>query len=219
MKAAVSLIEDVEEGTTKDANGVKRKTRHCKIMCVYSKKFGAWMLPGSDAVDGIRPGETPEIAQARILLYETGLRTVDREEVYNGPNGIIWSVKPEGTSRNTGFLSREEFLNTSPFKPFYTKLFAHMDNEVQNNSRVVLKAASGKILIAYVTESYRKSTEGVMGWWLDKAEYMHALSVENAKYELGQSGVLTVNRRLFEIAPAIGFKVESETKKGKILVA
>lgn len=218
-KAAISLFEDHEEKTEQDAEGKPRKHTIRKLLCVYSRRHNAWMLPGSDGVEGFLPPETEGAAQARILLKETGLRTTERVKLYDGPNGVIFLVAVEGTSKNTGFLTREEFLFKSPFRPFYEKLFRHLDSEEASHSRVTVRAKSGRVLYSYITESYRKNSEGEMGWWLDQPEYLHAPNLEAARIEVQSMGILTTSRRLKEIAMAIGYKVEKESSKGKVLVA
>jgi len=220
MKAAISYFVD-EASSTRVIDGTPREVLEERILCTYNKVHGAWMLPGTDTRNGIRDLETPEQAQARILFDETGLETVERKRIYEGPNGVIFAVTVRGTSRNTGFLSREEFLRASPFKPFYDKLFAHLDAELANSSSVVVKAKSGKALYAIQLESYRKNSDGKLGWWLDSPEYMHAFDEpEVRKIVSTWSGNVKKHPfRILTIGLAIGFKVESETKKGKILVA
>ena len=223
MRAAISYFVD-DQKTQVLVDGKSREVSHEKILCVWNKLHGAWMLPGSDTRDGIRDaqGETPEQAQARILRQETGLETLERKKLYNGPNGIIFAVTVRGESRNTGFLTREEFLKASPFRVFYEKkLFAHLDQELAHDARVVVKAKSGKALYAIQLESFRANSDGVKGWWLDPTEYIHATDEASARLEVSRwtGSVKTQPFRILAIGLAIGFKVESETGKGKVLVA
>jgi len=224
MKAAISYFVD-EASSTRVIDGKPREVIEERILCVYNKVHGAWMLPGSDTRNGIVDSgpnqETPETAQARILREETGLETVERKRIYEGPNGVIFAVTVRGTSRNTGFLSREEFLRASPFKPFYQKLFAHLDSEQNNASNVVVKAKSGKALYAIQLESFRENVEGKTGWWLDPPEYMHAFDEAEVRKQISTwaGSVKLKPFRVVSIGLAIGFKVEKETSKGKVLVA
>ena len=221
MKTAVSYFEDQSSKEVTTPEGETATVTDRRILCVYNRQHGAWMLPGSDARDGIREGqETEEEAQARILFSETGLRTVEAHKVYENSAGVIFAVAVAGTSRNTAFFSREEFLAASPFRPFFVKLFAHLDQGEQNNSRVVLKSKkNGKVLHCIITESWRTNDDGKLGWWLDQPEYIHADSVTDAQKIYASRGIDPRKQRLFSTAPAIGFKVEKEDGKGKILIA
>ena len=226
MKAAISYFVDYAV-TDVTVDGKTTQVTNEKILCTYNKIHGVWMLPGSDTRNGVRdsPGplfETPEQAQARILMEETGLETVDRKLIYEGPNGYIFGVTVRGTSRGTAFLTREEFLARSPFRPFYEKkLFAHIDSQLANESRVVVKAKSGRALYAVQLESYRNNSEGELGWWLDPVEYIHAFDEPEARLTVGGwvGGMKQNPFRVVSIGLAIGFRVQQETSKGKILQA
>jgi len=221
MKTAVSYFEDSAQKEVTTAEGETATVTDRRILCVYNRQYGAWMLPGSDARNGIREGqETEEEAQDRILFSETNLRTVERHKIYENSAGVIFAVAVNGTSRNCAFMSRDEFLAASPFRPFFVKLFAHLDQGEANDSRVVLNSKkNGKVLHCIITESWRNNDDGKLGWWLDKPEYIHADSVTDAQKIYASRGIDPRKQRLFSTAPAIGFKVESDTSKGKILIA
>lgn len=124
-RAAVSVIVD--------SNGA--------LLCVWNKRYNGWSVPGGL----VEPGETLEEAQARELLEETGLKTISRELIFEGPTGLdhepsraghaaVFFVGAEGVAReceegcSVQWLSRETFLASSPFAPFYRdKVFPALD--------------------------------------------------------------------------------------------
>ena len=120
--ACVSLIERSDEA----------------VLCVWNKTYQGWTLPGGKK----RNTEHERVAQQRELLEETGLGTLQDEEVFAGKTAI----KPElerGTAtrvvvfRVTAFghlksgepgspvawKTRAELRTTSPFANFYCRLF------------------------------------------------------------------------------------------------
>lgn len=123
-KAAVSLIE-VDS----------------RLLCVWNQRYSGWTLPGGK----VEPGESCEDAQQRELREETTLETVLSELIYVGQTATIshpdrgrevylYRVKAYGipTPGEAGspitFLTRSEFLEVSPFREFYKKAFAAIDN-------------------------------------------------------------------------------------------
>jgi ADP-ribose pyrophosphatase YjhB (NUDIX family) len=107
-----------------------------RILVVWNRRHLGWSLPGGLAEEG----ETVESAQARELEEETGLQTVARKLVYEGPVTtsqpgrasyvVLFEVETIGEPREmeAGCLVRwmtpEEFLAVSPFTEFYRKAFA-----------------------------------------------------------------------------------------------
>ncbi len=129
-RAAVSLVE-ASDG---------------RVLCVWNRRYDGWSLPGGL----VEEGETPEQAQARELEEETGLVTKSADPVFTGEHGIkakegaarpgrasfvhvfrVLSVK-EGVPRMTEkgcpvtWLTREEFLERSPFREFYERVFTEV---------------------------------------------------------------------------------------------
>jgi len=224
MKTAISYFEDDNE-VTKLVDGKVQTVIESKILCVFNRGHGAWMLPGSDSRNGVRPGETDETAQARVLYEETGLRTTEAKKIYDQSNGCIFAVGINGTARDVGFLSRQEFLKASPFRPFFeNKLFPHLDAQLEKDARVVSSGKSGKKLYSAILESWRKNHDGVLDWCIDPAEFLHAFTIEDAIFEVEswkeKRRILIVNG-VKQVSLAIGFRVESEQGDGKnrILVA
>lgn len=121
-RAAVSLIERAEDG---------------RLLCVWNRRYGGWALPGGK----VEAGESAEDAQARELREETSLETIERVLVFEGEHGL----KVEGSRGSrvslfrvlyyigepremeigcpVAWLTREEFLERSPFRDFYGRVF------------------------------------------------------------------------------------------------
>lgn len=123
-RAAVSMVE--KEG---------------KLLCVWNRRYEGWSLPGGMVEDG----ETVEEAQRRELAEETGLETLEREQVFEGEHGLtpsagdrggrarivhVFRVTTAGRPQETepgcpiDWLTPEEFVERSPFGAFYAKVFA-----------------------------------------------------------------------------------------------
>lgn len=112
-----------------------------KFLCVWNKRYGGWSMPGGL----VEPDETAEQAQARELQEETGLETVSAELIFEGPvepapkdiarantlklYAVVWRGQPQAVEPGCPitWLSREEFLTTSPFAAFYTKVFGNLE--------------------------------------------------------------------------------------------
>lgn len=124
-RAAVSLVER-EDG---------------RILCVWNRRYEGWSLPGGM----VEEGETIEEGQRRELAEECGLETLESEEVFSGEHGLtagaaprpgrasivhVFRVRAAGRPRAVeegcpiDWLSREEFVQRSPFGTFYAKVFA-----------------------------------------------------------------------------------------------
>lgn len=121
-RAAVSFVER-EDG---------------RILCVWNRRYGRWSMPGGL----VEAGETPEAASRRELEEETGLKTVELCPLYEGPAAqiregraslvTVFRVLAKGEPREmevgcpVTWLTRDEFLEWSPFGAFYTPIFAAM---------------------------------------------------------------------------------------------
>lgn len=120
-RAAVAYIEDPEG----------------KLLCVWNLRYRGWSLPGGK----VEEGETPEAACHRELEEETGMLVSTLEQIYEGEHWIkvsgsrgsyvhIFRVEAFGEPMQieegcpVTWLTRAEFLASSPFASFYEKVFA-----------------------------------------------------------------------------------------------
>lgn len=119
--AAVAYIEDPEG----------------KLLCVWNRRYNGWSLPGGK----VEEGETIDAACRRELEEETGMLVRFIDPLYQGEHGIkvegsrgsyvnIFRVEAFGEPREmeegcpVRWLTRAEFLASSPFASFYEKVFA-----------------------------------------------------------------------------------------------
>jgi ADP-ribose pyrophosphatase YjhB (NUDIX family) len=109
--------------------------RNEKLLCVWNKRSNGWSLPGGL----VEPGESPEDAQKRALLEETGLETLIAVLAYEGPHGLanepgrasivrLYWVMTKGEPREmeqgcpVEWKTVEEFLAGSAFRSFYERV-------------------------------------------------------------------------------------------------
>lgn len=134
---AVSLVEKnsvaFNGGPDEDGND---KGYGCVLLCVWSRKYDGWILPGG-IVDAL---ELIEEAQSRELYEETCLMTEASELMYKA----VWEPMKEGEESfvvhvyraitngepregelgcPTIWLSHKDFLRLTPFHVFYKKMF------------------------------------------------------------------------------------------------
>jgi 8-oxo-dGTP pyrophosphatase MutT (NUDIX family) len=119
-RAAVAYIEDPEG----------------KLLVVYNRRYRGWSLPGGK----VEEGEAVEAACRRELEEETGMLANSVLPLYDGPHGTqvdttrgshvhVFRVEAFGEPREmeegcpVKWLTRAEFLASSPFAAFYEKVF------------------------------------------------------------------------------------------------
>jgi ADP-ribose pyrophosphatase YjhB (NUDIX family) len=127
--------EQIKDGPMAAVSLVERDDGRC--LAVWNQRYRGWSLPGGK----VEAGETLEAAQARELEEETGMLTSERELVYDGPTCVetatdrgrhvyLFRVEAAGEPREmeagspVQWMTREDFLATSPFAEFYQKAFA-----------------------------------------------------------------------------------------------
>ena len=108
-----------------------------KLLTVHNRRYNGLLMPGGR----VERGESPEQAQARELLEETSLHTLDRELVYVAPIApagfsdrasivYVYRVFPRGEPRENepgcpvAWATQEEFLRGCPFWDFYARMFS-----------------------------------------------------------------------------------------------
>ena len=111
-----------------------------RVLCVWNRRYAGWSLPGGM----VEPGEAVEHALVREVLEETSLRVTSFTLVHERSHEVVAQVarqdrascvsvfralSAEGSPRQVepsspvAWLTREEFLQWSPFGPFYVEVF------------------------------------------------------------------------------------------------
>lgn len=117
------------------------------ILCVWSKEFNGWVLPG-DRMN--KDDQSIEDTQTRTLKRQTSYRSPDRTLIYEGTSDrglyffvyrcpaagalrrdVISIAGPDTDLLTMSWFSRAELLQVSPLASFYRNLFVHLPAEAQ----------------------------------------------------------------------------------------
>ena len=119
-----------------------------KYVVVWNEHYKGWSFPGGK----VEEGEQCIDAQARELEEETGLKTLSAKRVFvgkhtikpkrGGRDGVVYLYEVEATGKiisvetAVSLQSREEFLDTSPYAPFYTYVFGALDERARIRNHI-----------------------------------------------------------------------------------
>jgi ADP-ribose pyrophosphatase YjhB (NUDIX family) len=131
-----------------------------RFLVVWNRRYKGWSLPGGM----VERNESVAGAQERELKEETTLDTRDSWCIYSGPaqEGTsqpgratyvhVYKVEASGEPKETElgcpvtWMTREEFLESTPFAAFYTKMFAgrpRMDHPKEREAQATNETRAG----------------------------------------------------------------------------
>lgn len=162
-----------------------------RVLVVWNRRYRGWTFPGGLVEDG----ETLECAQARELLEEAGLQTQKAMRIYDAPAPVtgvsvpdrakhvyVFRVEAMGEAREreagcpVSWFTRDEFLASCPFRPFYEQMFEKVPDGQPPASPSSVKHGMAWLLRRYAADAVLVPDDFVRALLLDAAQKVDELT-------------------------------------------